>query len=135
MSATTLRNKQIKTKQKNQLIHLNVVMPSHLKNMDFKMPSHLLSHKWQSLCHFLIVCWFQGKSEFIGRALCKPVVKLTSEGYNPPKFPPRLEWWDIYRGPDRAGELLAAFELLQVICVSCYSVLGTCCWWHSCKSA
>ncbi|GFS11456.1 otoferlin [Elysia marginata] len=55
-----------------------------------------------------------GKSEFIGRALCKPVVKLSSEGYNPPKFPPRLQWWDIYRGPDRAGELLATFELLQL---------------------
>ncbi|CAL1540078.1 unnamed protein product [Lymnaea stagnalis] len=55
-----------------------------------------------------------GKSEFIGRALCKPVVKLSTEAYQPPKFPPRLEWWDIYRGPDRAGELLAAFELLQL---------------------
>ncbi|RUS83182.1 hypothetical protein EGW08_009039, partial [Elysia chlorotica] len=55
-----------------------------------------------------------GKSEFIGRALCKPVVKLSSEGYNPPKFPPRLQWWDIFRGPDRAGELLATFELLQL---------------------
>ncbi|XP_076441089.1 otoferlin-like [Babylonia areolata] len=55
-----------------------------------------------------------GKSEFIGRALCKPVVKLSSEEYASPKFPPRLEWWDIYRGSERAGELLAAFELLQL---------------------
>jgi hypothetical protein len=56
----------------------------------------------------------QGKSEFIGRALCKPVVKLSNEKYEGPKFPPSLEWWDIHRGPDKAGELLAAFELLQV---------------------
>lgn len=56
----------------------------------------------------------QGKSEFIGRALCKPVVKLSNERYEGPKFPPSLEWWDIHRGPDRAGELLATFELLQV---------------------
>ncbi|ESO87490.1 hypothetical protein LOTGIDRAFT_63021, partial [Lottia gigantea] len=55
-----------------------------------------------------------GKSEFIGRCLCKPVVKQSTEKYDPPKFPPRLEWWDITRGMDRAGELLAAFELLQV---------------------
>ncbi|XP_053394701.1 otoferlin-like isoform X1 [Mercenaria mercenaria] len=55
-----------------------------------------------------------GKSEFIGRALCKPVVKLSNEKYESPKFPPSLEWWDIHRGPDRAGELLAAFELLQL---------------------
>ncbi|PVD23896.1 hypothetical protein C0Q70_17171 [Pomacea canaliculata] len=56
----------------------------------------------------------KGKSEFIGRALCKPVVKLSTEEYKPPKFPPRLEWWDVYRGTDRAGELLATFELLQL---------------------
>ncbi|ESO89647.1 hypothetical protein LOTGIDRAFT_125029, partial [Lottia gigantea] len=55
-----------------------------------------------------------GKSEFIGRCLCKPVVKQSTEKYDPPKFPPRLEWWDITRGMDRAGELLAAFELLQL---------------------
>ncbi|KAK6179510.1 hypothetical protein SNE40_011846 [Patella caerulea] len=55
-----------------------------------------------------------GKSEFIGRCLCKPVVKQCIEKYEPPKFPPRLEWWDITRGSDRAGELLAAFELLQL---------------------
>lgn len=62
---------------------------------------------------------FQGKSEFIGRALCKPVVKLSTEEYGPPKFPPRLEWWDIYRGSERAGELLATFELLQVGWCTC----------------
>lgn len=39
---------------------------------------------------------------------------MSSESYDGPKFPPRLEWWDIYRGPDKAGELLAAFEILQV---------------------
>ena len=46
--------------------------------------------------------------------MCKPVVKLSEEKYCPPKFPPRLEWWAVHRGSDRAGELLAAFELLQV---------------------
>jgi len=56
----------------------------------------------------------QGKSEFIGRALAKPVVKASSEKYSKPSFPPHLEWFDICRGSDRAGELLAAFELLQV---------------------
>lgn len=56
----------------------------------------------------------QGKSEFIGRAMAKPVVKMKNESYDMPKFPPKLEWWDIYRGPDKAGQLLACFELLQV---------------------
>lgn len=68
------------------------------------------------LLDFENLMWYhlQGKSEFIGRALCKPVVKLSNEKYESPKFPPSLDWWDIHRGPDRAGELLAAFELLQV---------------------
>ncbi|CAH1775865.1 unnamed protein product, partial [Owenia fusiformis] len=55
-----------------------------------------------------------GKSEFIGRALAKPSVKMSHEKYNKPTFPPSLEWWDIYRGSEKAGELLAAFELLQL---------------------
>lgn len=62
----------------------------------------------------MFYCFFQGKSEFIGRALCKPVVKLSEEKYEGPRFPPTLEWWDIHRGPYKAGELLATFELLQV---------------------
>ncbi|KAK2155008.1 hypothetical protein LSH36_251g03028 [Paralvinella palmiformis] len=56
-----------------------------------------------------------GKAEFIGRALAKPTVKKSDEKYERPNFPPQLEWSDICRGPDRAGELLAAFELLQVL--------------------
>ena len=56
----------------------------------------------------------QGKSEFIGRAIAKPVVKMSHEKYVKPSFPPQLDWFDIYRGEDKAGELLAAFELLQV---------------------
>ena len=39
---------------------------------------------------------------------------MKDEKYESPKFPPHLEWWDIYRGSDKAGELLACFELLQV---------------------
>lgn len=55
-----------------------------------------------------------GKSEFIGRASAKPHVKLKDETYAKPKFPPSLEWFDISRGSDHAGELLAAFELLEI---------------------
>ncbi|XP_017781557.1 PREDICTED: otoferlin-like isoform X2 [Nicrophorus vespilloides] len=55
-----------------------------------------------------------GKSEFIGRAIAKPQVKLLEEPYTKPKFPTKLEWFDITRGTDHAGELLAAFELLEL---------------------
>lgn len=55
-----------------------------------------------------------GSEEFIGRALAKPVVKLAEEIYEKPFFPPVLQWFPIYRGEMRAGELLGAFELLQV---------------------
>ena len=41
-------------------------------------------------------------------------MKTSVEKYEKPNFPPQLEWFDVHRGQDKAGELLAAFELLQV---------------------
>uniref|UniRef100_G3PC42 Otoferlin n=1 Tax=Gasterosteus aculeatus aculeatus TaxID=481459 RepID=G3PC42_GASAC len=55
-----------------------------------------------------------GKAEFIGRTFAKPTIKMCDEHYGPPRFPPQLEYYQIYRGNHAAGELLAAFELLQV---------------------
>nr|CAD7397051.1 unnamed protein product [Timema cristinae] len=55
-----------------------------------------------------------GKSEFIGRTIARPHVKLLEEAYSKPEFPPSLEWYELTRGPDHAGELLATFELLQL---------------------
>ncbi|KAG4068663.1 hypothetical protein HA402_002354 [Bradysia odoriphaga] len=51
-----------------------------------------------------------GKSEFIGRAIAKPSIKLKENTY----MTPSLEWFDITRGVDGAGELLAAFEMLEL---------------------
>ena len=61
------------------------------------------------------LCFYQGDEEFIGRALVKPVVKLSSEPYKKPLFPPILQWFPVFRGETRAGEILGAFEMLQVI--------------------
>lgn len=55
----------------------------------------------------------QGDNEYIGRTIAKPLVKMTSEKYEK-KFPPQLDWYQVYRGSMKAGELLASFELLQV---------------------
>uniref|UniRef100_A0A8C0VEA0 Otoferlin n=1 Tax=Cyanistes caeruleus TaxID=156563 RepID=A0A8C0VEA0_CYACU len=55
-----------------------------------------------------------GKADFMGRTFAKPVVKMSDEQYCPPRFPPQLEYYQIYRGNATAGDLLAAFELLQV---------------------
>ncbi|KAM9704298.1 otoferlin isoform 12-T13 [Menidia menidia] len=55
-----------------------------------------------------------GKAEFIGRTFAKPNIKMCDEHYGPPRFPPQLEYYQIYRGNCSAGELLAAFELLQI---------------------
>lgn len=66
------------------------------------------------LYYIFIIFFFKGSEEFIGRALAKPVVKLAEEIYEKPFFPPVLQWFPIYRGEMRAGELLGAFELLQV---------------------
>lgn len=51
-----------------------------------------------------------GKSEFIGRAIAKPRTKMKDNNY----VTPTLEWYEITRGSDSAGELLAAFELLEL---------------------
>ena len=56
----------------------------------------------------------QGKDEYIGRTIAKPTVKMSNERYESPKFPPKLDWYQIYRGVTKAGEILASFELLQV---------------------
>lgn len=50
----------------------------------------------------------------MGRVVAKPRVKNEEDPYMKPLFPPSLEWYDLYRGTDPAGELLAAFELIQV---------------------
>ncbi|KFB41978.1 AGAP000389-PA-like protein [Anopheles sinensis] len=50
-----------------------------------------------------------GKSDFIGRAIAKPRIKLKENHYSTPV----LEWFEITRGLDGAGELLAAFEMLE----------------------
>lgn len=52
----------------------------------------------------------------MGRTFAKPLVKMADEAYCPPRFPPQLEYYQIYRGNATAGDLLAAFELLQVGC-------------------
>lgn len=54
-----------------------------------------------------------GKSEFIGRAMAKPIVKFLKEPYSKPVFPPKLEWYQLVRGSEKAGEVLATFELLE----------------------
>ena len=46
--------------------------------------------------------------------MVKPHLKTNTMPYAPPDFPAQLEWWDVFRGPRQAGELLGAFELLQV---------------------
>uniref|UniRef100_F7AL85 Otoferlin n=2 Tax=Xenopus tropicalis TaxID=8364 RepID=F7AL85_XENTR len=55
-----------------------------------------------------------GKADFMGRTFAKPVVKMSDERYCPPRFPPQLEYYQIYRGNSTAGDLLGAFELLQI---------------------
>ena len=56
----------------------------------------------------------QGKAEFIGRTMARPHLKLLDEPYERPRFPPPLEWHQLVRGTEAAGDLLAVFELLQV---------------------
>ncbi|XP_039234744.1 otoferlin-like [Pipra filicauda] len=50
----------------------------------------------------------------MGSTFAKPVVKMSEELYGPPRFPPQLGSYQIYRGNATPGDLLAAFELLQI---------------------
>ncbi|XP_074657543.1 otoferlin-like [Tubulanus polymorphus] len=50
-----------------------------------------------------------GDPEFLGRSIIIPNVVMLNDEYQLPT----LEWWDIYRGQLKAGELLSAFELIQ----------------------
>uniref|UniRef100_A0A4W5L2Q6 Otoferlin a n=1 Tax=Hucho hucho TaxID=62062 RepID=A0A4W5L2Q6_9TELE len=67
-----------------------------------------------SSCIPPVVVVDMGKAEFIGRTFAKPITKMCDEHYGPPRFPPQLEYYQIYRGNSTAGDLLAAFELLQI---------------------
>ena len=40
---------------------------------------------------------------------------MNDEEYAPPRFPAKLDWYQLFRGASQAGEILGAFELLQVI--------------------
>ncbi|XP_033118716.1 otoferlin-like isoform X3 [Anneissia japonica] len=55
-----------------------------------------------------------GGTEFIGRALVKPVIKLPDDVYCKPRFPPMLAWYNIYRGQTPAGEILCAIEMIEL---------------------
>uniref|UniRef100_A0A8D2PYS7 C2 domain-containing protein n=1 Tax=Zosterops lateralis melanops TaxID=1220523 RepID=A0A8D2PYS7_ZOSLA len=51
-----------------------------------------------------------GSPEFLGQAFAVPQVKLVDEPYTKPA----LQFFDFYRGTKAAGELIAAFELIEL---------------------
>uniref|UniRef100_A0A0K8RV32 Fer-1-like protein 6-like n=1 Tax=Crotalus horridus TaxID=35024 RepID=A0A0K8RV32_CROHD len=51
-----------------------------------------------------------GKSEYIGATVAAPITRLVEDKYEPPK----LSYHPLYCGSLSGGDLLAAFELLQV---------------------
>ena len=59
------------------------------------------------MCYFSI---FQGSNEFLGRCEAQPMVKLDPSDARMPV----LQWYEIKRGSESGGELLAAFELFLV---------------------
>ncbi len=53
----------------------------------------------------------KGKSEFIGRALARDCyIRFSDQTYRTPQ----LQWFDVWKGDESAGQLLACFELIQV---------------------
>ncbi|XP_024943161.1 otoferlin [Cephus cinctus] len=54
-----------------------------------------------------------GSLEFCGRCVATPIVKMTTETYSAPDFPPKLKWYKLYSQKTCTGEILAAFELIE----------------------
>lgn len=52
----------------------------------------------------------QGKAEYLGTTVVEPEVRLTSDPYTPPL----LQYSPLHCGSQSGGDLLAAFELLQI---------------------
>ena len=54
----------------------------------------------------------QGKAEYLGATVAVPEVRLASDTYTPPT----LQYSPLHCGSQSGGDLLAAFELVQVSC-------------------
>jgi len=52
----------------------------------------------------------QGKAEYLGATVAVPEIRLSYEAYTPPT----LQYSPLHCGSQSGGDLLAAFELLQV---------------------
>ena len=77
------------------------------------IPFHLSPHpgpclRIQLITKFLLFVQV-GKAEFLGRALGRPTVTLVEDNYRQPS----LEWFQIHRGNEEAGELLATFQMFE----------------------
>lgn len=57
-----------------------------------------------------VCCYVQGKAEYLGATVAVPEVRLSSDSYTPPT----LQYSPLHCGSQPGGDLLAAFELLQV---------------------
>lgn len=60
--------------------------------------------------YFSVLTMSQGSPEPLGRAFAEPELKFVEEPYKKPV----LKFFDISRGKSSAGELLAAFELIEL---------------------
>lgn len=45
----------------------------------------------------------------MGKCYVKPIVQRSL------KNPPKLKWYNVFLGSERAGDILASFELINVI--------------------
>lgn len=60
--------------------------------------------------------------DFCGRAVATPVVKLNTEPYSMPNYPPKLSWYKLTSHMDSYdSSVLAAFELIEVISQRAFS--------------
>nr|XP_022917222.1 otoferlin-like isoform X1 [Onthophagus taurus] len=53
-------------------------------------------------------------SQYVGRIFVKPVVKLKSDPYTKPDFPPVLKWYEVIQENLSVGKVLLCIELLEI---------------------
>ncbi|XP_039312849.1 otoferlin [Solenopsis invicta] len=87
------------------LIFPPIILHGTKEHIKFLPPEVILQAFHQDLC---------GTREFCGRCIAVPLVKLATETYSPPDFPPKLEWYKFQSQKDCTGSVLAAFELMEV---------------------
>ena len=106
-----IRNRVMRTRTASTTLNPIWDQTCVLEWLQFYMSPEMLKEKAAPIVVELFDFDYMLEFNFLGRTLVFPyVITFANKDY----LPPKLEWWTIYRNQKRAGELLAAIELIEV---------------------